>query len=802
MKNEEKKEEVNDGGGRGEPQDQNKKKKMKQPDEKSEKGKKWDRKIIIRNSQSPGDILMLTAAVRDLKLSYPDIAIDVRTSCGEIWENNPHLTKLDNKEPDVEFIKADYPLIHNSNEGQYHFIHGFRKFLEERLRLRIKATKFKADIHISEEEKGWMSQVEEMGVKDKFWIIMAGGKYDFTAKWWNPDFYQKVVDHFKGKITFVQCLHKNSFILTQRGLKRIKDVKKEDNILTEYGPKKCSGAIYKGVKKLTKVVTNLGDEILATKDHKLKVVEDGRIIWKEVKDIKDNDFLLMKYGHNGMLINADDSNNVELWYLVGHLWGDGLLHRVGKHEYLEWVISEDEIELKDKIISYLENNNIKYSEEVREPINDENRKINNIVLKGNKCIYRIRCRRDFFNEYFPPYKRDGKWREDGFLKYYSNLSIEEWSNFINGLVSTDGCVLASGKRIKFTSVYKEVVQDCRKILNMLGVITSLTKSCQYDTISYSLMTNGYNSFVKFATVIPISCKHKRDKINKYLSIKNLVISGDKILGFPNPEGIIKRIFPTNGKDIDANDNVAVFIRECKKGKKKKITDKYLKKIIRRADKFGKSIDDLNTLKEYIDNDFYCGRVVSIIHDFIEDDVYDILNSETDSYLANGFVSHNCGEKNHWHPPLRHVISLIGKTDLRQFIRLIYHSIGVLSPVTFAMHAAAAIECRHDLLNRPCVVLAGGREPSQWEKYPHHRFLETNGCLSCCDNGGCWKSRCHKVGDGDNKDEDEELCLHPVKVKGNIHIPKCMFMIKPKDVIRAIEMYYDGGVLEYGSSING
>ena len=30
------------------------------------------RKVILRNGQSPGDILMLTAAVRDLKLSHPD----------------------------------------------------------------------------------------------------------------------------------------------------------------------------------------------------------------------------------------------------------------------------------------------------------------------------------------------------------------------------------------------------------------------------------------------------------------------------------------------------------------------------------------------------------------------------------------------------------------------------------------------------------------------------------------------------------------------------------------------------------
>ena len=119
------------------------------------------------------------------------------------------ITKMNEKDEDVEVFKLEYPLIHNSNKGQYHFIHGFRKDIENKLGVTIKSTDFKGDIHISDVEKSWINQVEESGIKDKFWIMMAGGKYDFTAKWWNPDYYQAVVDHFKGKITFVQCGEKN-----------------------------------------------------------------------------------------------------------------------------------------------------------------------------------------------------------------------------------------------------------------------------------------------------------------------------------------------------------------------------------------------------------------------------------------------------------------------------------------------------------------------------------------------------------------------------------------------------------------
>ena len=53
------------------------------------------RKLILRNGQLPGDVVMLTAAVRELKRALgTGVEIDVRTPCPALWENNPHLTPL------------------------------------------------------------------------------------------------------------------------------------------------------------------------------------------------------------------------------------------------------------------------------------------------------------------------------------------------------------------------------------------------------------------------------------------------------------------------------------------------------------------------------------------------------------------------------------------------------------------------------------------------------------------------------------------------------------------------------------
>jgi ADP-heptose:LPS heptosyltransferase/SAM-dependent methyltransferase len=151
----------------------------------------------------------------------------------------------------------------------------------------------------------------------------------------------------------------------------------------------------------------------------------------------------------------------------------------------------------------------------------------------------------------------------------------------------------------------------------------------------------------------------------------------------------------------------------------------------------------------------------------------------------------CGEQGHWHPPLQNVINLVGKTSLRQFIRLMHHAAGVVCPVTFAMHLAAAVETRAGMPKvRPCVVLGGGREPTQWEAYPQHQYISTIGALSCCLEGGCWKSRCQLVGDGDEKDR-RDVCEQPVQITPELRIPKCLDMITPEDVIRRIEMYLEG-----------
>lgn len=144
---------------------------------------------------------------------------------------------------------------------------------------------------------------------------------------------------------------------------------------------------------------------------------------------------------------------------------------------------------------------------------------------------------------------------------------------------------------------------------------------------------------------------------------------------------------------------------------------------------------------------------------------------------------------HYHIPLigSNVINLLDKTDVRQIVRLVYNSSGVICPVTYLMHLAAAVPVKkhkcYGRETRPCVVIAGGREPTRWEMYGHHAYLHTCGMLKCCESGGCWKSKV--VPDDEN---DTSICLYPELTENGVTIPKCLKMISVDDVINSIKRY--------------
>jgi len=170
------------------------------------------RKIILRQGQSPGDILTMSRAIADLKASYPNYQIDIRCPAMEVWKNSPHLTPLKEDDPEVETFNIGYPLINESGWRGLHFSDAFRYDMEEKLGVPIKKTGIRPELWISEEEKSWYNQVHcEFGWDGPYWILNAGHKSDNVLKQYPR--WQEVVDllnkYFQGKVKVVTIGHQD-----------------------------------------------------------------------------------------------------------------------------------------------------------------------------------------------------------------------------------------------------------------------------------------------------------------------------------------------------------------------------------------------------------------------------------------------------------------------------------------------------------------------------------------------------------------------------------------------------------------
>jgi len=167
------------------------------------------KKLILKASLSPGDILTMTAAVKSLHETYPnEYLTDAHTSARSIWQNNPDITELNKEDPDVQIIQMEYrQAIKRCNQVHVSFLSGYTEWLGMQLGRPLSLTVRKPCLYLSEDETVWIDQIKQYvtnGREIPFWIVNAGIKHDFTAKSWPVEYYQEVIDKTIGVIQWVQ----------------------------------------------------------------------------------------------------------------------------------------------------------------------------------------------------------------------------------------------------------------------------------------------------------------------------------------------------------------------------------------------------------------------------------------------------------------------------------------------------------------------------------------------------------------------------------------------------------------------
>jgi len=130
------------------------------------------RRLLLVNNCSPGDVLMLTAAVRDLHKAHPgQYVTGVETECPDLWLNNPYVTALDPASPGIRRIDCQHPrMLDRCNHRPGHYIESVHNLLSRKLRRPVPLTRFAPDVHLTAKEK----ERPPHGLSRRYWAMVAG----------------------------------------------------------------------------------------------------------------------------------------------------------------------------------------------------------------------------------------------------------------------------------------------------------------------------------------------------------------------------------------------------------------------------------------------------------------------------------------------------------------------------------------------------------------------------------------------------------------------------------------------------
>ena len=160
------------------------------------------RQYVLENLQAPGDSLMFTCAIRDLHRQRPgEFITSIATRSPDIWQNNPYHKSIDRTVESGHMRIGYSSAIHATNYRPAHFSTGFCQDLSEKFGIRINLTDMRPDVYLTDAER----DPGQRKIKGPYWVMMAGGKPDFTNKIWAPAYYQQTVDLLAKDTQIVQA---------------------------------------------------------------------------------------------------------------------------------------------------------------------------------------------------------------------------------------------------------------------------------------------------------------------------------------------------------------------------------------------------------------------------------------------------------------------------------------------------------------------------------------------------------------------------------------------------------------------
>lgn len=421
--------------------------------------------------------------------------------------------------------------------------------------------------------------------------------------------------------TIGQCIDGEALVITEDGVKTLKDVKIGDKVYTKNGFVKVINKINQGTRATKKVTTKFGYEINATEDHPfITCNENNPLKTQELKEFNIGDDIVVMGGKNlkqkyvklDTDIELPKHKNVNqygecgervhnlykdctlpefiderLGYILGYMSGDGYTDKTN--------VSVTCNSTDDLIISKIK----KYTKEIFDvECTIKDRHTYQILTIGRKEI-KLFFEKNEINKPKTEYLRVPK------LIFESPSSVQV--AYLSGLMDSDGYVSTSRNLYRITTVNHEFAVDIQRLLSINGV----TSKIQYDTPKNPKWKTKNN-------VTIIGCVNKQ-RLQNNLTESIKVTTKEVGLG---RDGIIS---PYTSKSV---------------GSSRTMIHNYIP---------AKGFISINCLERLINEGVYQGEIlikdnILNIEDSGEREVYDITLESENMFWCNGFYVHNCGRR--------------------------------------------------------------------------------------------------------------------------------------------------------------
>ncbi len=397
-------------------------------------------------------------------------------------------------------------------------------------------------------------------------------------------------------VTTNPCVAADTLISTERGLERIDSITSENitvdarTMPTESGQStmqlgalnlRLGEAFKTGYKKTYKLVTKSGYELTATEDHRI-MTEKG---WKQLKDLVTEDKVLIQSGAGKF--NEDPKLPIEVNNNVnGENGRSYTLGLPSEWNYdlgllMGWLVGDGFI--SDNTLGLVFSKDDEEARRVIQPVLEKycNRKIN-LLGYDNGCV-QARSASKFVVDFFSSLGVTGSKEDRRVPSSLFTATEEAVVGFLKGLFSSDGTIGMGGESrnyARLNSSSLKLLKDVQLLLLNMGIRSSI-----YDR---STNPKKFNYVKKSGAAVEYLTSGKNYEIN---------ISKENLPKFLNRIGFLQRENVEKTEELKSFE----FYRET-----------------------------------FVDN-------VKSIEDADEQEVWDINEPLTHSFIANGMIVHNCGE---------------------------------------------------------------------------------------------------------------------------------------------------------------